>query len=210
MTKLSKIKITHSPTKISSTPQTIIISFLFSALFVCLFVFFFLKNIFLSYSNQKSNYAFLFFTFGWNRKREVTEILWCGIKRWSNMKEIFGELMLFHSMYKRRKKINKEITMVLSMYSWSSCYCFLYSKNNCRFIYLLHDFILWGFNWLLMEFTNSLWGWYKLLLQLRMFYYLYITWLMLVAAMFVYHLLTTLRHVHLFLAFPCFFPRRDE
>lgn len=72
----------------------------FSFLFLSLF--FFLS--WLSFSNQKSNDAFLFSTFGWNRKREVTKNLWCGIKRWSNMKETFEELMLFHSMYKRRKK----------------------------------------------------------------------------------------------------------
>lgn len=51
-------------------------------------------------------------------------------KRWSNMKEIFEELMLFHSMYKRRKKNNKEITMVLSMYNLSFCYFFSSKKKK--------------------------------------------------------------------------------
>lgn len=46
------------------------------------------------------------------------------------MKEIFEELMLFHSMYKRRKKNNKEITMVLSMYNLSFCYFFSSKKKK--------------------------------------------------------------------------------
>lgn len=72
---------------------------------------------------QKVFFCFVF-TFGFKLKREVTSNVLCGLKRWSNMKEIFGKLMLFHSMYKIRKKINKEITMVLSMSNRSSSCCF--------------------------------------------------------------------------------------
>lgn len=54
--------------------------FCLTVLNVILFFLFLYFLSYLSYCNQKSNETFLFLTFVWNRKSEVTANLWCGIK----------------------------------------------------------------------------------------------------------------------------------
>lgn len=67
-------------------------------------------------------YLYAFFFLGLlhltvTEQREVTGTLWCGIKWWSKVTEIFEDL-LFHSMYKMKKKSIKKLQWFYPLSKW--------------------------------------------------------------------------------------------